>query len=328
MAKIKAVVAEAGRRLGLRAGQRPDIGYGLKDGYLVQVAAGQADGTECAVEIVRYVDASRDGAVRSTVLASDVVSRGAIKAGNVQIGDGLVVHRRPRRLFRSIAADRIVDDVDALLASVKHASPPPPPACRLCGSTIGQEPVLLNDVIDRVCPGCVERLQHEARRASQQYDELPLNLPLAVVTAALVAVLAALAWAGIAVATNRLFWAVAVGSGLLIGYCTTRMVGRGGIVVQCVTGLFTVISVLLGQALFLAWEVHKHAQTRGVRINWKAFVGYVPSLLWADAGATLFALAGGLVGAYYAVKKAAKPKMEVRVETTQPARLPTSPSRP
>src|SRR5262249_14005742 len=117
MAQIKTVVAEAGRRLGLRAGQRPGIGYGVKDGYLDQVAAGKADGTECAVEIVRYMDASRDSAVRSTVLASEAVSGGAIKAKNVQIGDGLVVHRRPRRLFRSFAADRIVDDVQALLGS-------------------------------------------------------------------------------------------------------------------------------------------------------------------------------------------------------------------
>ena len=323
MTGIKAAVKEAGRRLGLRTGQRPNIAYGIKDGYLVQVAAGQADGTECAVEIVRYVDASRDGSVRSAIL-----SRGAMTPGHLQIGDGMAVHRRRRRLFRTVKADRVVDDVETLLAGVKRACPPPPAACRLCGSTSTNEPILLNDVIDRVCPSCIERLRHEARRASQQYDDLPLNLPLAVVTAALVAVLAALAWAGIAVATNRMFWAVAIASGALIGYCTTRAVGRGGIAVQGVTGLFTVMSVLLGQALFLAWQVHKHTQTRGLKVDWKAFAGYVPSLLWADMGSTLFALGGGLLGAYYAVKKAAKPKLEVRVETTESARLPTSPSRP
>ena len=313
----------------MRTGQRPDIAYGVKDGYLVQVAAGQADRTECAVEVVRYMDASRDGSVRSAILASAAVSRGAMKPAHLQIADCLAVHRRRRRLFRSVDADRVVNDVETLLAGIKRACPPPPAACRLCGSTSGgNEPVLLNDVIDRVCPSCIERLRHEARRASQQYDDLPLNLPLAIVTAALVAVLAALAWAGIAAATNRMFWAVAIGSGALIGYCTTRVVGRGGIGVQCVTGLFTVISVLLGQASFLAWQVHKHAQTRGLQINWKTFAGYVPSLLWADTASTLFALGGGLLGAYYAVKRAAKPKIEVRIETTDPARLPPSPSRP
>jgi len=188
--------------------------------------------------------------------------------------------------------------------------------------------MLLNDVVDRVCPSCIERLRHDVRRASQQYDDLPLNLPLAVMTAAVTAAVAALAWAGIAVATNRMFWAVAIGSGALIGYCTTRVVGRGGIAVQGVTGVFTVISVLLGQALFLAWQVHKHAQARGLKVDWKVFTAYIPSLLWADTGSTLFALGGGLLGAYYAVKRAAKPKLEVRVETTESARLPTSPSRP
>ena len=327
MARIMAVVGAAGRRLGLRTAQRPDIAYGVKDGYLVQVAAGNADGSACAVEIVRYVDATRDAAVRSAVLASDAVARGTIKPGHLQIGDGLAIHRRRRRLFRSVEADRVVNDVEALLASVKRACPSPPVACRLCGSTSGNEPMLLNDVVDRVCPSCIERLRHDVRRASQQYDDLPLNLPLAVMTAAVVAVVAALAWAGIAVATNRMFWGVAIASGALIGYCTTRAVGRGGVGVQCVTGLFTVISVVLGQALFLAWQVHKHAQTRGLKVDWKVFAGYVPSLLWVDSGSTLFALGGGLLGAYYAVRKAAKPKLEVKVETTESPRLPTSPSR-
>ena len=131
MAHIKAVVGEAGRKLGLRTAQRPDIAYGVKDGYLVQVAAGNADGSACAVEIVRYVDATRDAAVRSAVLASDAVARGTIKPGHLQIGDGLAIHRRRRRLFRSVEADRVVNDVEALLASVKRACPSPPVACRL-----------------------------------------------------------------------------------------------------------------------------------------------------------------------------------------------------
>jgi len=105
------------------------------------------------------------------------------------------------------------------------------------------------------------------------------------------------------------------------------VVGRGGIAVQGVTGFFTIVSVLLGQALFLAWQVHKHAQARGLVVDWKVFTAYVPSLLWSDTSSTLFALGGGLLGAYYAVKKAAKPKLEIRVETTDTARLPTSPSR-
>jgi len=328
MAHIKAVVGEAGRKLGLRTAQRPDIAYGVKDGYLVQVASGTADGGACAVEIVRYVDASRDAAVRTAVAESPAVSKGIIKSRDIQIGDGLAIHRRRRRLFRSVEAQRVGSDVEALLASVKRACPPPPASCRLCGNTSASEPMLLNDVVDRVCPSCIERLRHDVRRASQQYDDLPLNLPLAVMTAAVTAAVAALAWAGIAVATNRMFWAVAIGSGALIGYCTSRVVGRGGIAVQGVTGVFTVISVLLGQALFLAWQVHQHAQARGLKVDWKVFTAYIPSLLWADTGSTLFALGGGLLGAYYAVKRAAKPKLEVRVETTESARLPTSPSRP
>src|SRR2546426_6077349 len=198
MARIMAVVGEAGRRLGLRTAQRPDIAYGVKDGYLGQVASGTADGGACAVEIVRYVDASRDAAVRSAVAESPAVSKGIIKSRDIQIGDGLAIHRRRRRLFRSVDAQRVGSDVEALLASVKRACPPPPASCRLCGNTSASEPMLLNDVVDRVCPGCIERLRHDVRRASQQYDDLPLNLPLAVMTAAVVAGGAAPAGGGVA----------------------------------------------------------------------------------------------------------------------------------
>ena len=37
-------------------------------------------------------------------------------------------------------------------------------------------------------------------------------------------------------------------------------------------------------------------------------------MLWASGGDTVFALGGGLIGAYYAARKAAKPKLEVKVE--------------
>jgi len=144
MAHIKAVVGEAGRKLGLRTAQRPDIAYGVKDGYLVQVASGTADGGACAVEIVRYVDASRDAAVRSAVAESPAVSNGIIKSRDIQIGDGLAIHRRRRRLFRSVDAQRVGSDVEALLASVKRACPPPPASCRLCGNTSASEPMTRN----------------------------------------------------------------------------------------------------------------------------------------------------------------------------------------
>src|SRR5215813_13028383 len=178
MARILAVIGEASRKLGLRTAQRPDIAYGVKDGYLVQVASGTADGGVCAVEIVRYVDSGRDEAVLSAVAASEAVARSTLKSRDIQIGDGLAIHRRRRRLFRSVDAGDVVNDVEALLASVKRACPSPPAACRLCGSTSASEPLLLNYVVDRVFPSCIYFLHHAAPRAIYLlylFDPIPIS---------------------------------------------------------------------------------------------------------------------------------------------------------
>src|SRR5437867_12464013 len=97
MARIMAVVTEANRRLGLRTAQRPDIAFGVEDGYLVQVASGTADGGACAVETVRYVDASRDAAVRSAVAESPAASNGITKPRDIPIRQRLATHRGRRR---------------------------------------------------------------------------------------------------------------------------------------------------------------------------------------------------------------------------------------
>ena len=51
---------------------------------------------------------------------------------------------------------------------------------------------------DRVCQARMGRLRHEAKRAEEQSDALPLNLPLAMLRA------------------------ITIGSGVLVGYSTTR----------------------------------------------------------------------------------------------------------
>ena len=114
------------------------------------------------------------------------------------MGDGVVLHRSPTELFRTVPADQVVEELDVLLGIVKAVCGPALVACRLCGSTSGSEPILLNRLIDRVCPACIGRLQHEAKRADEQSDALSLNLPLAMLRA------------------------IAIGSGVLVGYGAAR----------------------------------------------------------------------------------------------------------
>jgi hypothetical protein len=147
-----------------------------------------------------------------------------------------------------------------------------------------------------------------------RYEDQPANLPLAVITAAALALVTAIGWAAVTIATHRMFWLVAVGGGLLVGWGTTRAAGRGGRSVQAVGVVFTLLGVLLGEIFVIAYRVKEYVTARHLTISWMDFAEAVPRLLWASGAETLFALGGGLIGAYYAARKAAKPTLAVKVE--------------
>jgi hypothetical protein len=174
--------------------------------------------------------------------------------------------------------------------------------------------MLVDGVVDRVCPACLQRLTHEAKVASDRYDDLPMNLSLAVPAAAALALVGAVAWAALEIGTNRMYWLAAAGIGILIGWGTTRAAGKGGRPVQVLSAVFTVLSVLLGQLLFVAWHVNQQAKTEGMEIDWSAFAADSPAILKAGGSDTVFALVAGLVGALSAIARASKPKLDVSVE--------------
>ena len=314
MASLADTVAQVGSRLGLKSVPDRKLAYGIRDGYLVEVACGRDGNTECIVEIIRHGDAARDPAVREAIGRSAEVTAKGVKPKRVKVEDGMVVHRHPVIFFQRPGADSVADEVDALLHAVQTASPPAPARCRVCGSDSGAEPVLLNGVVDRVCPACTERLQHEVRQAMERYDAAPLNLPLAVLTAAVLAGLGAIVWAGLAVATHRVFWFVAIGAGLLIGWGTTMAAGKRALPVQATAAVFTLVSVLLGELLLVGYHLQKQTQHSGQQVDWAAFATAAPNILWRLGGETAFAVGGGLLGAWYATRMAARPKLEARVE--------------
>jgi hypothetical protein len=314
MASLADTVAQVGSRLGLKSVPDRKLAYGIRDCYLVEVACGRDGNTECVVEIIRHSDAARDPAVRDAIGRSAEVAAKGVKPKRVKVEDGMVVHRHPVIFFQRPGADAVAAEVDALLHAVQTASPPAPARCRVCGSDSGAEPVLLNGVVDRVCPACTERLQHEVRQAMERYDAAPLNLPLAVLTAAVLAGLGAVVWAGLAVATHRVFWFVAIGAGLLIGWGTTMAAGKRARPVQVTAAVFTLVSVLLGELLLVGYHLQQQAQRSGQQVDWAAFATAAPNILWRLGGETAFAVGGGLLGAWYATRMAARPKLEARVE--------------
>ena len=314
MASLADTVVEVATRLGLRNVPDRKLAYGTRDGYLVEVACGRDGNAECIVEIVRHGDPGRDGAVREALDRASHAGDGGLKRKKLVVENGVAMHKHPVMFFQKPGADAVAGELEALIRGVSLASPAAPARCRLCGSESGADPVLVNDVVDRVCPACAERLQHEARQASARYDEAPMNLPLAVAAAAVLAVAGAAAWAGIAIATHRVFWLVAVGVGLAIGWTTTKAAGKGGRAVQILGALATVVSMLLGELFLVAYHVQQQARRGGQQVDWAAFAADAPTILWNLGAEALFALGGGLIGAWYAARLAGRPKIEVRVE--------------
>ena len=72
-------------------------------------------------------------------------------------------------------------------------------------------------------------------------------------------------------------------------------------------GLVTVASVLAGLLVFIAYVANRRAEADGNTIDWILFVRQSPRLLWVSGRDTVFSLAGGLLGALYAIRKARPP---------------------
>ena len=78
--------------------------------------------------------------------------------------------------------------------------------------------------------------------------------------------------------------------------------------------MFTLVSVLLGELLLVGYHLQQQAQRSGQQVDWAAFATAAPNILWRLGGETAFAVGGGLLGAWYATRMAARPKLEARVE--------------
>jgi hypothetical protein len=124
-------------------------------------------------------------------------------------------------------------------------------------------------------------------------------------------------YGGVMIATNSMYWVLAILSGVMVGWAAVKGAGKAGVVVQAIAGVVTVASVLAGLLLFIAYAVDKKFAADGNTVNWVAFVKETPHLLVAAGRDTIFSLVGGLIGAFYAIRKARPPSFTV-VEKAPP----------
>jgi hypothetical protein len=266
------------------------------------------------LEVVRYRDPTRDVLVRGALI--DLGAAGIKpKLGTVQDGVLTYLHRKGLRSPDPVA---IAAELGKLVAAVKAVSPPPRATCGSCGTTLTDPPLLVNGMVDRMCPQCIERLQEEGRRAQASYDAQPFNFPFALVVAGVLAVVGAGIWAAVAITTHRMFWALGIGIGVLVGFGTAKAAGKIGLPVQVIGALFTILSVLLGQVFFAAYQFHEYAKEQSQTVDWRQFALATPQALVSMGGDTLFALGGGLLGAYYVLRAIRKPQLVPTVTRLEP----------
>ena len=109
------------------------------------------------------------------------------------------------------------------------------------------------------------------------------------------------------IATDKMYWVLAILTGVMVGWAAVKGSGKAGVVVQAMAGMVTIASVLAGLVVFIGWIVNRQVEAAGSTVDWTVFLKHTPQLLWDAGQDTLFSLAGGLLGAFYAIRKATPP---------------------
>jgi hypothetical protein len=308
------IVAEVGTSLGLTFHTEEGTMYGMKEGFPTQVLMRTKGNNTILTAIVRHDDPSMDVLKRDSITNAPEAVDAGIKKKTLEVAGGTLMINFVKGITGFPKAEEVSRKIEAVIRALRGIVAPPGLTCRICRGTSVDQPLLLNGVVDRVCPGCIERLQAEARQMESAYDALEMNIPLAVGVSAVLAIVGAAAWAAITVATDRMFWIVAFGIGALIGKGAGKAAGRVGWQIQVVSGVFTVLSVILGLVFYAGYIVREYHLKQGLVFDWIAFLEKTPTILISMGTDTLFSLGGGLIGAYYASRFVKKPKMEFKVE--------------
>jgi hypothetical protein len=288
--------------------------YSMKDGFPIQFHIVSIGNATILKGIVRILEASDDRRIKDTFSQDSNISQTGLKTRMIEVKKDIISIKWPRGIMGYPKPDKIVNQFMAVFNSIKLLSGAPGLQCKKCGSKDIGSPVLIDGIVDCMCAKCIEALEKKAEEDKIQYESKPTNYVLAVIVAAVLAVVGAAVWAGIIVGTQRMYWILAVGIGLGIGWCTTKSAGKGGRPVQVIVFVATFISVLLGMILYIGHDVKKSVDDTGGVVDWVLFAKNLPDLLMLYKGDVIFSLAGGLIGAFYAAGKAAKPKFKVTIE--------------
>ena len=313
MGRLKNRITEAGQLWGLPHHMNQQSVFGSKEGLGVQMLAGREGKAEAFIGIVRWNGPEQDSFVLEKFKKSEVLREAKVKPTQIKVSEGMAVYTVPFAFsFGLPSAQQMVERMQALVNEVKSVVGTISPVCRICRSG-APEPVLINGRVDRLCANCLHKAQVQAQEREAAYNALATRWVRALFAGGMLALLGAVVWDGVIVFTHRMFWILAIGIGAVIGWGTTKAAGKGGMGIQVLSGLFTVLSVAGGMAILVALGANAESIKNGA-FDAQLFQANFMKGLTESIGDLAFALGGGLIGAATAVQRAGKPKFEMSVE--------------
>lgn len=313
MGKLQDRIKQAARSWGLPQRVNSKIEFGEKDGVAVQMMEGRDGNSSAFVGILRWDKADRDGLVRERLKASERLKEAGIKPSQVKIENGMAVYTLPFAFSIGMPdADQLVKRMQALLNEIKTVVGEASRGCLVCGTDVS-EPALINNVVGRICPGCQEKARVEAKQLSEAYDAIPTRWFRAVLVGTVLMIVGAVVWDASIIYLERMYWILAIGIGIAIGWATTKAAGKGGLGVQVLSGTLTVLAVVGGMLVLFAVAALGQALENTASGSVSLFPIFT-SILSEAAGDLAFAGIGSLIGAVSAAQRAGKPKFDVAVE--------------
>lgn len=313
MGKLEDRVVEAGQFLGFPPRLNSRSVFGVKDTFPVQMMVTKKGDARVFYALVRWDVPAKDLLVLERVKNSAALKDAQVKASDVKVANGLLEYTLGSAFSWGVpTTESLVQRVRALLDEVKAAVGAAAVACRVCDQGT-PEVALVNGVVDRICAGCLQKADTEARALQEAYDALPTRWGRAILVGGVLALAGAVLWDAILFWTQRMFWLLAIAIGGVIGWGTTKAAGKGGRGVQFLAGAFTLVSVVGAMVALYAFVAVGSSFENG---QWNAalFWGQLRGAMVQAWGDLAFTAAGALIGAWVAAGAAGKPTFQVTVE--------------
>ena len=276
---------------------------GVKDGYILAVGLGKAEGGHAAVKmLLRY------GKGQDPTLIKQALDPAKGKFKQVP-GDATTATLVRTYSFGKPEAASIAEDLQNLLSALKTSAPPINEKCEECGRTEPQI-VLMNDVPVRYCSSCQVQLNQKLDAAAVEYEKLETNVPLGLLYGSGAALIGSLAWGGVAYLLHRIFLWGAIIIGVFIGKAVEKGIGKVTWTARGMIGVLTIASVAFGDAIFYALTVMSQDQVAFMVALKFVLANFVKFETGADGG--FLSMIFGLIGAGIVVYSTRKPAFKAQ----------------